>query len=537
MNIINKALLVTTLIGATHALVAMEKAPAQTEEKKQVSERTEQALIAELAKAVKQKNFQRYFTLLSQEPVEKQKKLCNAGLDQVKCNASKKALHFAAEQGNNGAIKKLLELGAEVEDYDSDGMSAFLFAAQSGNPETLSVLLEKGAHKASSNDAALNAPNIAAARNNIPVLIALIKEHGFDPNRQLLLHTAATNGHIAAINTLLELGARKDTVSMNGATALHTAAEYGKTAAAEALIVDHGFDPNVADRVGRTPLFYAVQQNGNLETFNALIKHGAHAAENIRDGENGSNILHYAATGNKPGIIVKLIRDYNFNPNSETTYGSTPLGEAITSNACMAAFTLVIAGAQISNREKERIFDLSGSCLKALKSLADTQTALDGLEKESLAPWDPNVADDTNRATPLISAAKKGCINCIQILLKDPRTNPNIQDTRKKTALHRLIECWLSNGNIIHRPAICAHLLNLRRTNVGIKDEEGKTARQYVEKLIEDGYSRYNDMPEKLIQLFELRKMRVQAYLSLKNARCTEHCEGKPVPTPAATSG
>ena len=144
----------------------------------------------------------------------------------------------------------------------------------------------------------------------------------------------------------------------------------------------------------------------------------------------------------------------------------------------------------------------------------------EALAKESLAPWNTNVITGwRDQATPLIQAAKYGCITCFTFLLKDPRTNPNIQDGKQKTALHHIIHDWY----VDHSPQMCAHLLNLRRTNVGLKDESNNTAHMLLDKIIEEKGKHYPKL-EKLSRLFDLRKMRVQAYLPLKKARCSEQC-------------
>ena len=337
------------------------------------------------------------------------------------------------------------------------------------------------------------------------------------------LHVAAACGHISAIKALIELGAQKNVYTDFGRTALHDAASNGKTAAVIALINDHGFDPNAADSDGRTPLFDAAYKNGNFDTFNALIGRGARVEVSDR---GGMSVLHVAAQNNKPAIIVALIRDHNLDPNKETALGSTPLGCSIKGPkfACVAWFTLVHAGAQLSNGEKVDYPNPSGSCLDHLKTTADRQIVLDALAQESLAHWDPNVTDTIDRTTPLITAVKRRCLDCVNFLLKDPRTDLNKQDRDLKTALHYSVLNWQTTKG----RKICSRLLNLRRTKVGIKDTDGKTARQHLDAIIIPKWrTAYDEQLYELVHAFDLRKMRVQAYLSLKNARCSKQCSEK----------
>ena len=149
----------------------MERPLSRTEER-------EQALITELAKAVQAKNFERYFELIEKEPLEKQKQLCDANLDLGNlAHQQKKALHFAAEQGNTDAVRKLLELGAYVNDFDTDHMTPFLYAAENGDPALLAFLVEKGAHRTTHDDSGMTALHWAAAGNHVPAITALVKHY------------------------------------------------------------------------------------------------------------------------------------------------------------------------------------------------------------------------------------------------------------------------------------------------------------------------------------------------------------------------
>ena len=165
MNIINRTFFVGTFLGTAGVLVAMESVPAKAQEKTLKSNKlTEKAFIAKLSKAAMQRNFAHYFELLSQEPIEKQKQLCNTNLYQgEQAFVNKNALHFASEQGNSDAVRKLLELGAHVNEHDTDYMTPFLYAAQQGNLALLALLLEKGADRNAHDNKAMTALHWAAA--------------------------------------------------------------------------------------------------------------------------------------------------------------------------------------------------------------------------------------------------------------------------------------------------------------------------------------------------------------------------------------
>jgi ankyrin repeat protein len=70
------------------------------------------------------------------------------------------------------------------------------------------------------------------------------------------LHYAATNGHVAIIQMLLDENAYIDAASPNGTTPLMMAAMYGTTAAVK-LLLDSGADPTLKNQLGLTALDFA----------------------------------------------------------------------------------------------------------------------------------------------------------------------------------------------------------------------------------------------------------------------------------------
>ena len=538
MNRSYKILLFSTLLMNASAMLTMERAVARAQD---------EALIEQLSQAVQEKDFDRYFALLDEQPLEQQKQLIHANL----LNAERKiqkAIHFAAEQGNMAAVKKLLGMGASINATENeDGMTALLYAAKRGDLEMVALLLEKGADKTTTAEGGMTALHLVAARNNVRAIITLVKQHGFyvdsDPSYdadQLSclrfhtpLHIAAEHGHVAAIDTLIELGAQKDSTNIHAYNALHIAAGAGKTAAVVALIVKHGFDPNELCARGKTALHHAVGENGTCETVKALIANGAKT--DCKDKE-GWTALHHAALANKPAIIALLIKEYGLDPNRETKTGETPLGLTRIRRACLAELTLLCAGAR--GKECEKPVNETFFCLKDLTPKSASPIMLGALLKGSLEPWDPNVVEDFHdratplipasllcciydQATPLIKAAKYGCLPCLTFLLKDPRTNTNAQGGKQKTALHHVIQ-----ERYVQSPEMCARLLNVRRTNISLKDEDDNTARQLLNKIMEEKEA-FDPTLQKLSRLFDLRKMHVQSYLSLKNARCSQQCSEK----------
>ena len=509
--LLNNAVLVISLItaGSARAMEEMVTAP------------QERTFIMELAKAVQAKDFDRYFALLDEKPIEMQKRLCEAILGFID---KKKAIHLAAEQGNAEAVKKLLARGATIECRDICGNTPLLFSA-SRSFNTMLVLLEKGADTAARNQNGETVIHWAAWGGNVPAIIHLIQHHGLDVNSPahsnvIPLHCAARAGHLDAVNALIANGAQKESVVTGSQeTALHIAARRESVATIVALIKDHGFNPNAKTTSGCTPLHLAVN-SAPIEVIETLIKLGAHIDSRDSRGigifERAINNT-LASKNTRASTIAKLIVDYGLDPNQavdRTAEYDTPLGLALSKHYCLIAFTLQCAGSQLSEREKS-LHRYRTPCLATLTSTLDKQTLLTALAQESLAPWDPNVVD-SEQSTPLIKAVKNNCLDCTLLLLEDKRTNPNIQDIFGRTALHYVMQ----NAGFCYARNICSHLLNLQRTNVALKDAFNKKARE-VQQI---GLTSRECLAE-FYQEFDLRKMKVQLYLSLKNARCSEQCE------------
>ncbi|EGZ28207.1 hypothetical protein PHYSODRAFT_471978 [Phytophthora sojae] len=95
------------------------------------------------------------------------------------------------------------------------------------------------------------------------------------------LREAARNNDILGVKLLLARGMDPDACSGDGTTALHVCAQQAIDRAAQVLL-EHGANANVSDRLGFTPLHWAVQMRreevsnaSRLATIRILLHHGA----------------------------------------------------------------------------------------------------------------------------------------------------------------------------------------------------------------------------------------------------------------------
>ena len=171
----------------------------------------------------------------------------------------------------------------------------------------------------------------------------------------------------------------------------------------------------------------------------------------------------------------------------------------------------------ISNDGKAIHWAASQDNTGALQKLLDLGASIDEYNDDSL--------------TPLFCAVAHGCFNCVKLLLSDRRTDINFQDRFGWTALHySAANC--DRGDQPNRLKICSLLLNLQRTNVSLRNHHHRTALGLLhEKRLEadedDLEADYKTLLQPFFDLFALRKLKVQLFLSLKNARCSEQCSAE----------
>ena len=227
-------------------------------------------------------------------------------------------LCLAANVGNNGVTKLLLERGAEPNNTNAlDRTPPFLaticrgkeivqdlikkqvdpnqirrehyaplfLASNHGNKELVRVLLNGGALPNIADGRGHTPLHVAAKNNHIDVVKMLLKGRA-EPNKadqhgQTALHWVAKQRacRMDVVELLLEAGAEPNKQDEHGQTALHVAANQPawKPSGAQAymvkLLIDGGADPNTEDKDHRTPLHWALQ-HGHEDVVKLLTRSG-----------------------------------------------------------------------------------------------------------------------------------------------------------------------------------------------------------------------------------------------------------------------
>ena len=237
--------------------------------------------------------------------IQKMTQLLNCGADpNILNNRNDTALHHVLM--NYGridqdvlleAINILTDFGAEIDNQDYNAETALYLAVMGTHtkrmkspPKTVLKLLQLGANPNISNSNGLTALHLAASKCNIHIMRILL-EHGADPNalenysRYSALHMAFDyNYHILynynipdrekyrieAIELLVKYGAKINFQDDLGMTVLHKA--VGKYAYSTAkLLMTLGSDPNIRDNFGRSALEVALSRGCKIGIIKTLF--------------------------------------------------------------------------------------------------------------------------------------------------------------------------------------------------------------------------------------------------------------------------
>jgi len=190
-------------------------------------------------------------------------------------------------------------------------------------------------------------------------LYALKKE--FDSEDQNLLHLAAENNLPKSLKMLIEKGLDIDRKNENK-TVLHFATEELNKSAI-ALLLEHNAAIDESDKVGATPLHYAVEGertaidrrydhlSDQIEIVHMLLK--AKANPNKKDSD-GNTALHIAIVTQSRFEIVKALLEAKANPNTTNHEGETPLQLAIQAHSDPMIISLLLEkGAKVDLKSKK----------------------------------------------------------------------------------------------------------------------------------------------------------------------------------------
>jgi ankyrin repeat protein len=170
-------------------------------------------------------------------------------------------LHIAAERCDLPTVETLVSFGADIHRRRADGRTAHTLAELHGNHAIAEWLLSRGAKDERS---PLEDFVSACARDDRPRAEAMLQSH---PNlrgelrreHHLMMHVPAERGDAAILETMLTLGFDPNVGDKDGVTPLHRAAMAGQTDAVRVLLA-HGASVTALDGMfSASPLVWATE--------------------------------------------------------------------------------------------------------------------------------------------------------------------------------------------------------------------------------------------------------------------------------------
>jgi hypothetical protein len=239
---------------------------------------------------------------------------------------------------------------------------------------------------------------------------------------------AAMKGDTAALRTLLQRKADVNATQPDGATAIQWAAWRNDLQLAEALIAA-GADVKAANREGATALWLA-SENGSAPMIGKLLAAGADANERTPNGE--TPLMMAARNGNLDAL--KVLLDHKADPAvKENLRGTTALIWAVDQSHPEAVKLLIARGADVNAASAPDTRNSALNLAPTIEERAQQDKLIEAFssgKKIQLTPGGPLVGvediaslygqsgkKDGGGLTPLVYAAREGCLECAQILV------------------------------------------------------------------------------------------------------------------------
>jgi ankyrin repeat protein len=174
-----------------------------------------------------------------------------------------RGLYAAAAQGSVDDIRRLAQMGADLNARDGNGRTPLHVAAFQGHGSVAQTLIAAGADPGLLDNQRYDAVTIAAVRDDVPMLRVLLAAGA---SAKLVtsvyggtaLIAAAHLGHDGIVRELIRAGAPLDHVNNLGWTALIEAVVLGDGGARHTetvrALLEAGAEPRISDRNGSTPL-------------------------------------------------------------------------------------------------------------------------------------------------------------------------------------------------------------------------------------------------------------------------------------------
>lgn len=300
----------------------------------------------------------------------------NGGFIDKKDESGNTMLITALRSGYNTLAKHLIDLGADIDNYDNQPLLYEVLRCE--DLDLFDIMIDRGANVNASTVDGEQAIHEASWRGWEDIAEILINK-GADVNSRVdkgfyegytPLRFAVEYNRIDMIEFLIDNGADINEKDKHGKTLLHHNSEYGHIDVAK-LLLEKGLDVNTTDDYGATPIFYTrIYGNKGLERY--LKRKGGILLDKTKKEKfnDFKDLLNISSEYGQQKLIQELVK-LGADINYINKYGFTPIHTAtIYGQRDMVEF-LIDEGAVIDMPDSEGKTALHHASLYGRKDIAE----------------------------------------------------------------------------------------------------------------------------------------------------------------------
>ncbi|KAJ8132125.1 hypothetical protein O1611_g1496 [Lasiodiplodia mahajangana] len=234
-------------------------------------------------------------------------------------------LFIAIYRANTQLVNLLIEKGADLGVKPPNGFTPLLSASDLGHTEIVKLLLVNGADiEASSLDGRTTPLVAASSQNHVEVVEVLLDNRANlgapTKSDQMAMRIAVQGGFVDIIRLFLDKGFSVESIDpIYGRSLLSYATEHENIRAVEYLL-QRGADPNLRDKLGRSPLSFAAYF-GNVALLTSLLSKGTSCINH--PDIYGSTMFSIAVRHGRVDLVQYLLKRGGVDLTSKDKFGRT----------------------------------------------------------------------------------------------------------------------------------------------------------------------------------------------------------------------